>query len=180
LNGANLSIDSAYNICVVFYMKISNFLQLFYQYNIICVPTGKASQYVDMYYSICQILRKMANAGSIIIFLPTILHAGLDFQFFLTQYCRAFLLMLKPMCLIINQINTTSLKIWLSIEQNLKVCHRITLVVFWFFVANFCKISTLKLKKENSITTSLSFDEQISKFWERQKMWRKFCYLSTH
>jgi len=35
-------------------------------------------------------------------------------------------------------------------------------VVFWFFVANFCKISTLKLKKENSITTSLSFDEQIS------------------
>ncbi len=131
-------------------------------------------QYGDMYYSICQILRKMADAGSIIIFSPIIFHAGLDFQFFLTPYCRAFLLMLKPMCLIINQINRISSKIWLSKEQNLKVCHRITLVAFWFFVANFCKISTLKFKKENSITTSLSFDETNFKILKKTKNVEKF------
>ncbi len=66
----------------------------------------------------------------------------LEFEFLSTP-CKledfSIPLMLKPMCLIINQINTTSLKISLSNEQNPKVCHRFILVASWFFVAKFCK-----------------------------------------
>ncbi len=47
-------------------------------------------------------------------------------------------------------------------------------VAFWFYVANFCKIFTLKIKQETSRTTSLSFDEINFKLLRKTKNLEKF------
>ncbi len=62
-----------------------------------------------------------------------------------------------------------------QISRIWKVCQRMTSsVAFWFYVANFCKISTLKIKQETSRTTSLSFDETNFKMLRKTKNLEKY------